>query len=114
MIYNIVKNKKQRDYLCFLFLYFSFVAIPPRICRSALFLSKITFTSLYKVGFKAFSLSDTSLCTVLLEILNTLAVCRTVALFSIMYCPKVTQRSSGNPFKVNTPLDMSLEKYMRV
>lgn len=44
-------------------LYFSLVAIPPLMCLSALFSSKISLTSCAKLGFIFSSLSLTSLCT---------------------------------------------------
>ena len=64
--------------------YFSFVAIPPRICLSALFFSRTLLHCLYNSLFIFTSLSWTSLCTVDFDTLKTFAAARTVALLSIM------------------------------
>lgn len=84
-------------------LYFRFVARPPLIWRSCLLISSIFFTCLYNTGFSFFSLSLTSLCTVLLEIPKFFAAERTVARFSIMYCPSVTALCAGCSFNPTTP-----------
>ena len=67
-IYNKNRNKIINFAPYFKWLYFNFVAIPPLMCLSALFSSKIILTCFAKLGFIFFNLSDTSLCTVLLEI----------------------------------------------
>ena len=67
-------------------LYFSRVANPPRICRSDLLTSSTCRACLASVGSICMSRSVTSLCTVLFDTPNALAVCRTVALDSIRHC----------------------------
>lgn len=66
-------------------MYFNFVAIPPRICLSALFSSSITLTSFASFGFIFTRRSETSLCTVLLLTPNFLAAPLTVSFESIIY-----------------------------
>ena len=64
--------------------YFSFVARPPRICLSALLTSSTFRTSFASAGLTCARRSAQSLCTVLFDMPNCFAACRTVALFSIM------------------------------
>ena len=100
---DVCKSKAHSDTLfaesCYLetvclqlaiFSYFILVAIPPRIWRSFLFISKISFTCAKSTGSSLLSLSLTSLCTVDLLIPNLLAAERTVALFSRIYLPSTT------------------------
>lgn len=84
--------------------YLFFVAIPPRIWRSLLFVSRILLTSLYRAGLSTLSRWLTSLCTVLLLTPNFLAAFLTVAPFSIMYSPSIAARSSTIPFTRNPPI----------
>ena len=93
------------------FLYFLFVASPPRMWRSALFWSSTSFTFAYRLGFIFLSLSATSLCTVDLLIQNFLAVALTVALFSTIYSASINARSSTTPITFSTPYTCSLQIY---
>ena len=85
--------------LCFTLLYFSLVAIPPRICRSLLFFSRTLLTIPAIVGLISTSRSETSLCTVLLLIPNCFAQFLTVALLLIMYLALSNTLSSIYAFK---------------
>jgi len=87
--------------------YFSLVANPPRICLSDLFISKTFFASLASLGFIFFSLSVTSLWTVLFEIPNFLAVSLTVALLLMMKFATSTALSSMYVFKKSPPYNRS-------
>lgn len=62
--------------------YFSFVANPPRKCRSSLFTLKTSDTCAHRFLLIPFSLCVTSLCTVDFEIPNFAAAARTVAFCS--------------------------------
>ena len=73
-----------KNYLAHAWRYFSLVAIPPRMCLSCLLTSRTFLASLASSGLISISRVVTSLCAVLLLTLNTLAVCLTVALCSIM------------------------------
>lgn len=68
-------------------MYFSLVAIPPRMCRSALFLCNTVFTLCARFGEIIDSRFVTSICTVDLLMPNTAAVCLTVELFLTIYSP---------------------------
>ena len=65
MIYGI----PQKTYFACLSKYFCLVAIPPRMCRSALFSSRILCTLLARRGFIVLSLSVISLCTVVVKMI---------------------------------------------
>ncbi len=90
------------------FAYFFLVAIPPRMCRSCLFLSSTSLTFRYSGKLIFCKRSVISLCTVDFEISNFLAVSRTVAPVSIMYRAKVLALSSGRPFKSFPPSNVGL------
>lgn len=68
-------------------MYFSLVAIPPRMCRSALFFCNTVFTLCARFGEIIDSRFVTSICTVDLLMPNTAAVCLTVELFLTIYSP---------------------------
>ena len=68
-------------------MYFSVVAIPPRMCRSALFFCNTVFTLCARLGEIIDSRFVTSICTVDLLMPNTAAVCLTVELFLTIYSP---------------------------
>lgn len=68
-------------------MYFSLVAIPPRMCRSALFFCNTVFTLCARFGEIIDSRFVTSMCTVDLLMPNTAAVCLTVELFLTIYSP---------------------------
>lgn len=80
-------------------IYFSFVAMPPRICRSCLLISSTQRTFFASAGLIRHKRSVQSLCTVLLLIPNRFAACRTVALFSIINPATSTALSSIYSFK---------------
>lgn len=85
--------------LCAFSSYFFFVAIPPRIWRSCLFISRISFTAGYSDGLTTGSFSVRSLCTVDLLIPNSFAAARTVDLCSTIYSPKITDLSFTSALK---------------
>ena len=81
--YIIFSLSVCQDY-CILCRYFSLVAIPPLICLSDLFMFNTFLACVAREGLICSNLSVTSLCTVDLLTPNFLAVCLTVALYSIM------------------------------
>ena len=83
------KPKPERDHfpsrLWFaLSLYFRFVASPPRIWRSARFVSRTRRTFVHRARSKTRRRSVTSLCTVLLLLPKRAAVCLTVSPVAMM------------------------------
>ncbi len=88
-----------------------FVASPPRICRSALFFSKISRASRYNPRFTLLSRSVISLCTVDLDIPNFFAALLTVAPYKTMYLANISHRSPS-ALITHTPFPKaSTEKY---
>jgi len=79
---------------CIRWRYFSFVAIPPRIWRSALLTSSTRRTDFANSGSIFSTRSVMSLCTVDLLMPNFFAVSRTVALVWIINWATATARSS--------------------
>lgn len=75
---------QHRLQICSRCWYFSLVARPPRIWRSDLFTSSTIRAWAARDGLMSSRRSVTSLCTVDLDIPNFLAVCLTVALWSMM------------------------------
>lgn len=73
--------------------YFSFVAIPPRIWRSDLFISSTCLTRSAS-ALSIYCILCVSLCTVDLLIPNCFAACRTVAWCSTIYSAISIARSS--------------------
>ena len=96
---------KCRTYLFYpvFFLYFFFVASPPRICLSALFSLSIVLACCASWGFIFRSRSVTSLCTVDLDIPNFFAVSLTVALLFMMYSASSMVLSSMYAFNWAAP-----------
>ena len=84
--------------------YFSLVAKPPRICRSALLTSRTARTDFASSGSMRSTRSVMSLCTVDFEIPNFFAVSLTVALVCIINFATSTALSSIYVFKPSTPL----------
>ena len=82
--------------------YFLRVAIPPRMCRSALLRSSTCFTRRYSARLQCARRSLRSLCTVDLLMPNCFAAARTVALFSIMYTARSQARCSIVSLMVDT------------
>ena len=82
--------------------------MPPRICRSFLFVRNTSCALSYNAVLSFFSRVVISLCTVDLEMPNCSAACRTVAPFSIRYLASWIVRSSGKPFTVVPPALLTL------
>lgn len=99
------------DFCCHSPLYFLRVAIPPRICRSALFRSRSSRTCRYRAGLTFGRRSVRSLWTVDFETPNCLAAARTVALFSIMYTARSRERSSMFVYIYTTPYTCVVHVY---
>ena len=82
--------------------YFNFVAIPPLMCLSALFSSKIILTSFANSGLIFRSLSLTSLCTVDLLIEKCAEHARTVQPVATIYSAHFLALSSIYSHKIPT------------
>ena len=92
--------------------YFSFVASPPRIWRSALFRSSSSRTWRYSAGLTFTSRSVMSLCTVDLEMPNWAAAARTVDLFSMIYTARSQARCSIFVCTYTTPHTLVFHVYV--
>lgn len=89
-------------------LYFCRVASPPRMWRSALFISRIFLARSYSSRSMCSKRSEISLCTVLFEMPNFFAADRTVVLLSITYAARAHARSSMSVRNLTTPTKVSV------